>query len=127
MNRKLLNESGKCTWHAWQEGRKYSCPEEVIYGDLMDYDTTEQEKIIAAGFTDHDQVDVVFPAGEIFTVKSLHGPGGGNPVIVFDKIPDMEFDVYCEDFDDTLYSIVESRTLTSESKLLRDVKKILND
>lgn len=124
--RKTFNETGKCTWHAWQEGRKYSCPEEVLYGDLMDYDVTEQEKIINAGFTDPDQVDVIFPANAVFTVKTLHGPGGGWPVIVFDALPDMEFDCAFEDYDDTIYNIVESRTSTSESSLLEDIEKLLN-
>ena len=127
MNRKTMNEAGKCTWHAWQEGKTYAFPEEVLYGDLTDYDATEQRKLIAAGFTDSDRVNVIFPKGSVFTVKSMHGPGGGNPVIEFYKLPDMEFDVYCEDFDDTLYSIVESRTSASESNLLKDIQKILND
>ena len=99
-----IKEAGKCTWHAWQEGKKYACIDDCTYGHIDDFTGMEEdiERFVKAGWVNADG-EIVIPAGAEFQVRKLHTPNG---IVLYFPDVDMELDTGLDEDDYTLYEII---------------------
>lgn len=123
------NERGKCTAAAFRDGGKYSSTIASVYDpDFQEnvedgiYEPEEVELLKAAGFI-NDEGELLFPADKPFTVIKVHGPGGS--VIEFDDVPGYRYDCVFDDFDDTLYHVLESKN--EGLNTFKDLNELLDE
>lgn len=116
-----IKEAGKCTWHAWQEGKTYACEDDCTYGHIDDFIGMEEdiEKFVKAGWVNADG-EIVIPAGAVFQVRKLHTPSG---IVLYYPDIDMELDTVLDEDDDTLYEIINE----SKNEDYEDIQRTINE